>query len=93
VTKLGLESFGDEGDPFDPNIHEAVMHTESDDVTAPTATTVMRKGYRHGDRLLRPAMVGVSEPTNYTPDQSTESDSAKQDETAEAVGETGSEEK
>ena len=60
--KLGLQAFGEVGDPFDPAIHEAVLHTESDDVTAPTATTVMRKGYQHGDRLLRPAMVGVTEP-------------------------------
>jgi molecular chaperone GrpE len=61
-TKLGLESFGDVGDPFDPVVHEAVMHAESDEVTEPTSTTVMRRGYRHGDRLLRPAMVGVTEP-------------------------------
>src|SRR5689334_5650098 len=62
VTKLGLEAFGANGDPFDPAIHEAVMHAESDDVDAPTCTTVMRKGYKHGERLLRPAMVGVTDP-------------------------------
>jgi molecular chaperone GrpE len=61
-TKLGLEAFGDVGDPFDPAIHEAVLHAESDEVTEPTSTTVMRRGYRHGDRLLRPAMVGVTAP-------------------------------
>jgi molecular chaperone GrpE len=66
-TKLGLESFGAVGDPFDPSIHEAVMHAESDDVTVPTATTVMRPGYKHGDRLLRPAMVGVTDPTTPVP--------------------------
>ena len=60
--KLGLQSFGEVGDPFDPAIHEAVLHTESDDVSEPTATIVMRRGYQHGDRLLRPAMVGVTEP-------------------------------
>ncbi len=38
------------------------MHDQSDDVTEPTATTVMRKGYRQGERLLRPAMVGVRTP-------------------------------
>ena len=38
------------------------MHDERDDVEAPTVTTAMRKGYKHGERLLRPAMVGVSEP-------------------------------
>jgi molecular chaperone GrpE len=40
------------------------MHNESPDVTEPSCTTVMRKGYRHGDRLLRPAMVGVSDPAS-----------------------------
>ncbi|HSY16472.1 MAG TPA: nucleotide exchange factor GrpE [Jatrophihabitantaceae bacterium] len=62
LAKFGLEAFGEPGDPFDPSLHEAVLHNESDDVTEPTATTVMRRGYRHGERLLRPAMVGVSEP-------------------------------
>jgi molecular chaperone GrpE len=62
LSKLGLAAFGEEGDVFDPTIHEAVMHNESPDVSEPSCTTVMRKGYRHGDRLLRPAMVGVSDP-------------------------------
>jgi molecular chaperone GrpE len=61
-TKLGLEPFGKVGDPFDPAIHEAVLHDESDAVTEPTCTTVMRQGYLHSDRLLRPAMVGVTDP-------------------------------
>jgi molecular chaperone GrpE len=61
--KLGLVAFGEVGDAFDPTVHEAVMHAESDAVTEATCTTVLRAGYRHGDRLLRAAMVGVSEPT------------------------------
>ena len=61
-AKLGLTSFGSVGDPFDPVIHEAVMHDESDEVTVPTVTTLMRPGYQHGERLLRPAMVGVTDP-------------------------------
>ena len=61
-TKLGLEQFGEVGDPFDPAVHEAVMHAESEQVSEPTCTTVLRKGYRHLDRLLRPAMVGVTDP-------------------------------
>jgi molecular chaperone GrpE len=60
--KLGLDSFGDAGDPFDPNVHEAVLHNESDEVQEPTCTTVLRRGYRHGERLLRAAMVGVTDP-------------------------------
>lgn len=62
-AKLGLVAFGEVGDPFDPAIHEAVLHDESDDVTEPTCTTIMRQGYKHKDRLLRPAMVGVSDPS------------------------------
>jgi molecular chaperone GrpE len=61
-AKLGLESFGEVGDPFDPVVHEAVMHAESDEVTEPTCTTVMRPGYKHNGRLLRAAMVGVTDP-------------------------------
>jgi molecular chaperone GrpE len=64
-SKLGLESFGEVGDPFDPAIHEAVTHDESDSVTVPTCTSVMRQGYKHRDRLLRPAMVGVTDPTVF----------------------------
>lgn len=66
-TKLGLVVFGEVGDPFDPVIHEAVMHNEVPDVDVPTCTTVMRRGYRHGERLLRPAMVGVSDPLHPAP--------------------------
>ncbi len=62
LAKLGLEAFGAEGDPFDPVVHEAVMHDESDEVSAPSCTTVLRPGYRHRDRLLRAAMVGVTDP-------------------------------
>ena len=61
VQKLGLEPFGNEGEPFDPSVHEAVQH-ESPDVAGPTVTvlsSVLRRGYRIGDRVLRPAMVGV----------------------------------
>jgi molecular chaperone GrpE len=61
-SKLGLQAFGEVGDPFNPAIHEAVLHDESDQVSVPTCTTVMRRGYQHGERLLRPAMVGVSDP-------------------------------
>ncbi len=60
---LGVESFGDAGDPFDPSLHEAVLHDTSDEVSVPTATTVLRRGFRRGDRVLRTAMVSVSEPS------------------------------
>lgn len=61
VQKLGLEPFGTQGEPFDPSVHEAVQHEDAE-VTGPAVTvlsTVMRRGYRIGDRVLRPAMVGV----------------------------------
>jgi molecular chaperone GrpE len=67
VEKLGLLRFGDEGDPFDPSEHEAVMHSESPDVVGPTCVSVMRSGYRFRDRLLRPAMVAVAEPPASEP--------------------------
>jgi molecular chaperone GrpE len=63
VQKLGLEPFGTEGEPFDPSVHEAVQH-ETADATGPTVTVlsaVLRRGYRIGDRVLRPAMVAVTE--------------------------------
>jgi molecular chaperone GrpE len=63
-AKLGLVAFGEVGDPFDPAIHDAVMHDESDTVDDPTCTKVLRPGYKHGDRLLRPAMVGVTDPVH-----------------------------
>jgi len=61
-SKLGLVAFGEVGEPFDPAVHEAVLHDESDAVSVPTCTTVLRPGYKHNDRLLRAAMVGVSDP-------------------------------
>jgi molecular chaperone GrpE len=59
---LGVEAFGTAGDPFDPALHEAVIHDTSADVSVPTATTVLRQGYRRGDRVLRTAMVAVTDP-------------------------------
>jgi molecular chaperone GrpE len=60
--KLGLAAFGEKGDPFDPNRHEAVAHLTSADVTESTCIEVMRRGYTLGERLLRPAMVAVADP-------------------------------
>jgi len=61
LTRAGLESFGTEGDAFDPSVHEAVQHSTSPDVDGPTVTLVMRRGYKFGDRVLRAAMVGVTD--------------------------------
>ncbi|MEU4801645.1 nucleotide exchange factor GrpE [Actinosynnema sp. NPDC023587] len=57
----GLEPFGHEGEPFDPSVHEAVQHGTSPDVTGPTVTAVLRRGYRFGERVLRPALVAVTD--------------------------------
>ena len=72
LAKLGLDRFGEAGDAFDPMQHDAVMHQHADDVTQPTCVTVMRAGYRLGERLLRPAMVAVAEPAHQPADQEEE---------------------
>jgi molecular chaperone GrpE len=60
VTRIGLEKFGQEGEPFDPNIHEALTHQESDEVSEPTVVAVYQPGYRYAERVLRPARVAVA---------------------------------
>jgi molecular chaperone GrpE len=57
----GLQPFGTIGDVFDPEVHEAVQHATSPDVDKPTVTAVLRLGYRFGERVLRPAMVAVTD--------------------------------
>ncbi|HEX2143187.1 MAG TPA: nucleotide exchange factor GrpE [Glycomyces sp.] len=64
LAKHGLEAFGTKGDAFDPQVHEAVAHMQMPDVDGPTCIDVMRLGYRLGDKLLRPALVAVAEPTD-----------------------------
>jgi molecular chaperone GrpE len=67
LQRAGLVSFGAEGDPFDPNQHEAVAQETSAEVSGPTVTTVMRRGYRFGERVLRPAMVAVTDNDGSAP--------------------------
>lgn len=60
LTKSGLETTGAEGDPFDPELHDAVMHEPADDGDdASTIAEVLRTGYSWKGRVLRPAMVKV----------------------------------
>jgi molecular chaperone GrpE len=72
LKKQGLDEFGTEGEPFDPTLHEAVQHEgEGHD---PVIGVVLRKGYRFGDRVLRHALVGVTDSVAdlvETPDAST----------------------
>jgi molecular chaperone GrpE len=60
--KLGLQRFGEKGEPFDPVVHEALMHGYSAEVTETSVTDVLQPGYRIGERILRPARVAVAEP-------------------------------
>jgi molecular chaperone GrpE len=60
--KLGLVSYGQRGDAFDPKIHEALTHTYSDDVTEDTCVEIYQPGYKVGERILRAARVAVAEP-------------------------------
>jgi molecular chaperone GrpE len=62
LGKFGLTAFGESGDSFDPQLHEAVSHTSSPEVTETTCVEIMRRGYLLGDRLLRPALVAVADP-------------------------------
>ncbi|MGH8919553.1 MAG: nucleotide exchange factor GrpE [Actinomycetes bacterium] len=61
LTAHGLEPFGAIGDGFDPDVHEAVHHSTAPDVHGPTVTAVLRRGYRLSERVLRPAMVAVTD--------------------------------
>jgi molecular chaperone GrpE len=62
LGKLGFTRFGEVGDEFDPNMHEALMHRESAEATAETIETVIDQGYLNGEKVLRPAKVGVVGP-------------------------------
>ena len=62
VAGLGLVKFGEPGDVFDPNLHEALMHSHSPDVTTTTCQNIVIAGYRIGDRVVRPARVTVVDP-------------------------------
>ena len=62
TTRFGLEKYGTEGEPFDPQIHEALLHDTSADVAVATATKILQPGYKYKERILRPARVAVTDP-------------------------------
>jgi molecular chaperone GrpE len=62
VAKLGLVSYGQRGDAFDPKIHEALTHSYSPDVVEDTCVEIFQPGYKVGERILRPARVAVAAP-------------------------------
>ncbi|MFZ9143555.1 MAG: nucleotide exchange factor GrpE [Candidatus Nanopelagicaceae bacterium] len=62
VEKLGLTKFSDSPVAFNPEIHEALTHETSTEVTQPTATKILQPGYKFKDRVIRAARVAVTEP-------------------------------
>ena len=58
--KMGVKSFGEKGDEFDPNRHNAVMHTEDESLGENVIADVFQKGYTKGDKVIRYAMVSVA---------------------------------
>jgi molecular chaperone GrpE len=71
MVKLGLSTYGQKGDKFDPKIHEALTHTYSADVAEDTCVEIFQPGYKVGDRILRPARVAVAEPAAAPDDTGT----------------------
>ena len=59
-TSLGVEVFGDAGDAFDPNLHNAVMHIDDESLAENTISQVFQKGFKIGDKVIRFAMVQVA---------------------------------
>ncbi|CAB4914763.1 MAG: nucleotide exchange factor GrpE [Actinobacteria bacterium] len=59
-AKLGLETFGEANQPFNPAMHEALTSESNDEVTEPTVVSVYQSGYRYAGRVLRPARVAVA---------------------------------
>lgn len=62
TSRLGLSRFGEVNVPFDPNIHEALMHETSPNVSETQVTRVLRSGYKFKERVIRPAQVVVTDP-------------------------------
>ena len=60
LKKLGVEAFGEEGEEFDPNFHSAVMHVDDESLGENVLAQVFSKGYKLGEKVLRPAMVKVA---------------------------------
>ena len=64
TTKLGLSQFAEVNVPFDPNIHEALMHATSTEVTETLVTQILQPGFKFKERVIRPARVAVTDPEN-----------------------------
>ena len=62
LKKIGVSEIGAEGEEFDPNLHHAVSQVEDEELGENTIAQVFQKGYKLGDRIIRPAMVSVANP-------------------------------
>ena len=60
LNGLGVEIFGQPGDTFDPNLHNAILHIEDEETPENTITQVFQKGFKMGDKIVRFAMVQVA---------------------------------
>lgn len=87
LTGLGLTAFGEEGEDFDPVLHEAVQH--EGDGSRPVIGTVMRQGYKLGDQILRHAMVGVDDTVDDDGDESASAGEAEETATVESDDNAG----
>jgi molecular chaperone GrpE len=67
LGKLGLVPYGEPGEKFDPNLHEALLHEFSNEVSEATCVEVLQPGYRVGERIMRAARVRVAEPDLRAP--------------------------
>ncbi|MBB6118407.1 nucleotide exchange factor GrpE [Nocardiopsis algeriensis] len=79
-TKLGLERYGDKGDDFDPNIHEALTMVPMPGISTQSVVEVFQPGYRMGERILRPARVVVGDPVEGAEETGTEASADEADE-------------
>jgi len=66
AAKHGLSSYGQAGDPFDPQLHDALMQVSMDGITQTTAAQILQTGYTLNGKVLRPARVAVAEPSEPT---------------------------
>lgn len=60
LKKLGIETFGEKGETFDPNIHHAIMHEDDENLPENSIVEVFQRGYKKGERIIRCAMVKVA---------------------------------
>jgi molecular chaperone GrpE len=79
LTRLGLATYGEKGDAFDPKIHEALTSSYSPDVAVDTCVEILQPGYKVGERILRPARVAVAEPATGPDGSSNEPEWTEED--------------